>query len=63
MMAFGCTLKVAGGDVLSGTVIRTSEEEARSSGGVSKRWSFEANKSPPLFSYHSFSEGGLAEIS
>ena len=33
-MAHGCTFRVAGGDLLSGTGIRAAVEEAGSSGGV-----------------------------
>ena len=39
-MALGCTFRVAGGDVLSGTGIRVAVEEAGSSGGVVTDWEF-----------------------
>ena len=39
-MALGCTFRVAGGDVLSGTGIRSAVEEAWSSGGAVTDWEF-----------------------
>ena len=48
-MAMRCTFRVASGDVLFGTEIRAAAEELAVA-DISKRWSFEANQSPPLFS-------------
>ena len=46
-MALGCTFRVAGGDVLSGTGIRTAVEEAGSSRGVVTDWEFWAAAGEP----------------
>ena len=40
IMTLGCTLRVAGGDVLSGTGIRATVEETGSSGCVFTDWEF-----------------------